>query len=160
MKSKSFFSMLGMAALTAFIACSCSNELASIENETVTVSQTRSADASNVVFCGTQTTVDLIAGQNTVAGTVTVGNDKENLYVTYTATGEWKLASLHLYVGAAGLIPVNNGGNPVPGKFPYQTLFDVLASTYTFVIPMKEEMQSVCIAAQADLARVVSGQTV
>src|SRR5690348_16511548 len=61
----------------------------------------------------------LIAGQTINAGTVTVTNDAEYIYVTYATTGGWKITQTHLYVGDCALIPVNNPGNPLPGQFPF-----------------------------------------
>ncbi len=40
----------------------------------------------SIVYCGEVTEVNLLAGQHIVAGTIVVGNDGENLYVTYTTT--------------------------------------------------------------------------
>ncbi|MCW3127229.1 MAG: hypothetical protein JWO03_2887 [Bacteroidetes bacterium] len=103
--------------------------------------------------CGTPLVVDLIAGQHTDAGSVTVANDANNLYVTYTVTGNWRLSQLHLYAGDCAQIPVNNSGNPVPGQFPYATSFNNNNTrTYTFTIPLTRLGNCFCVAAHATLS--------
>ncbi|MEO6540160.1 MAG: hypothetical protein ABIN74_04175, partial [Ferruginibacter sp.] len=43
--------------------------------------------------------VTLVAGQTMNAGSITVTNDADNIYVTYATTNGWKLTETHLYVG-------------------------------------------------------------
>lgn len=79
----------------------------------------------------------LWAGQNIDAGTLTVSNYNETLYVTYTAS-QGTFGTLHLWVGSKlEELPVNPQGIPVPGQFPYQ--FDATGKTsYTFEISFDE----------------------
>lgn len=98
--------------------------------------------------CGTPTVVQLTAGQHYNAGTVTVANDANNLYVTYTTTGSWRLDELHLFVGDCSQIPVTSTGNPVPGRFPYSRDVNNL-QTYTFAIPLSSLGNCFCVAAHA-----------
>jgi hypothetical protein len=88
--------------------------------------------------CGT-TTWDLTAGQTTNVGTVTVSNDLDNLYVTYTLTYPGAtLGTLHLWVGNDLLtLPKAGNGAPIPGQFPYQQ--DATGATaYTFTVPFTD----------------------
>lgn len=96
------------------------------------------------------TEVNLIAGQTMIAGTVTVINDAEYIYVTYTTTGGWVLTQTHLYVGACNLIPVNNPGNPIPGQFPYSGTHNNI-TTITYQVPISKIPVGSCgcIAAHA-----------
>lgn len=78
-------------------------------------------------------TVELIAGQEQVVGTVTVTNDDTKATVTYALDVEavdagWGIYETHLYVGATDEFPLTRpnrrlGGqfqaNPIPGQFPY-----------------------------------------
>ena len=78
-------------------------------------------------------TVELIAGQDQVVGTVTVTNDESTVTVTYALDGDaveagWGIYETHLYVGARDDLPLTRpnrrlGGefqaNPIPGQFPY-----------------------------------------
>lgn len=70
-------------------------------------------------------TVTLWAGQHNDAGTVSVWNDGDNLYVRYNTTGDWQLLETHVYVGTA-----DPYGIP-PGQFPYKhDLSGVTADLY------------------------------
>lgn len=96
----------------------------------------------------TPTTVSLIAGQHIDAGSVTVTNDANYIYVTYTTTGNWVITQTHLYVGACNGIPVNNSGNPKIGQFPYSGTHANL-TTYTYQVPISALNGCGCIAAHA-----------
>ena len=96
------------------------------------------------------TEVTLIAGQTINSGTISVTNDGDFIYVTYTATNGWKISQTHLYVGDCALIPVNNPGNPIPGQFPYASSHANVTS-YTYQIPLSQIPAGTCgcIAAHA-----------
>ena len=97
---------------------------------------------------------NLIAGQHTVAGFITVSNDDENLFIAYETVDNWLINETHLYIGIT--IPTNSA----PGKFPYkhEELGGVTADTYE--IPLDdlgvEPCDIVYIAAHAEL---VKGET-
>ncbi len=107
------------------------------------------------------TTVMLVAGQTMDAGTVTVSNDNDYIYVTYTTTNGWVLTQTHLYVGDCALIPVNNPGNPIPGQFPYTGTHNNLTS-YTYQIPISSIPLEACgcIAAHAVVKKYNSSNQV
>ncbi len=96
------------------------------------------------------TEVTLIAGQTINSGTVSVSNDAQYIYVTYTTTNGWVLAQTHLYVGDCALIPINNPGNPIPGQFPYSSTH-ANVTTYTYQVPLSQIPPGSCgcIAAHA-----------
>lgn len=83
------------------------------------------------VVASAETTVDLLAGQDIVAGTVTVTviDDGEELWlcVTYdtydTEEDNWKLVETHFAITAIAEfpdgIPQTKKGNPKVGHFPY-----------------------------------------
>ncbi|HEC44113.1 MAG TPA: hypothetical protein ENI20_14920 [Bacteroides sp.] len=83
---------------------------------------------------------ELIAGKNENVGTVTVDNDQVNLYVTYETEGEWLIGEIHIYVGDSTAVPSNKKNTPVPGHFPYVIDEDLSVSSYTYVIPLTEEL--------------------
>jgi hypothetical protein len=86
---------------------------------------------SNISF----TEYALIAGQNTTVGSVFVGNDADNLYVTYEVTAEGvALNEVHLWVGTTlAKAPLNKQGVPVPGQFPYKATA-LNTTSYSFTI--------------------------
>lgn len=84
----------------------------------------------------------LTAGQTIDAGTVTVSNDSQNLYITVYSNEGFQAVqeNIKLWVGtdpdltpAQGGLPVNGQGVPIPGQFPYKVT--ATGNQYTFVIP-------------------------
>jgi len=92
---------------------------------------------------------NLIAGQHTIAGSITVSNDDESLFIAYETVDNWLINETHLYVGVTILT------NSAPGKFPYkhEELGGVVTDTYE--IPLEDLGVGPCdkiyIAAHADL---------
>lgn len=104
-------------------------------------------------------TVNLLAGQTANAGTVTATNDGTNLYVTYTCANGWQMSTMHLYAGPYADAPQNNGGNPVPGRFPYKQVFTTPVNSYTQTIPLSTLPACYIIAAHAVLKKNGSSET-
>ena len=111
------------------------------------------------------TSVDLIAGQNMVVGTVTTTNDSTNLYVKYElnanaiSTG-WLITATHLAVsttrdGIPQTTDKNGNKNPIPGKFAYSMNYDPAVTEYEYTIPMASiganTGTSLFVAAHADV---------
>lgn len=97
------------------------------------------------------TVVTMYAGQIYNAGTITITNDANYVYVTYTAMNDYVISATHLYVGECALIPVNPPGNPIPGQFPYSgTHTDLLTVTYQVPLSVAGAAgSSICVAAHA-----------
>ena len=87
-------------------------------------------------YCGEATTVDLIAGQHIPVGAVTVCNDKDNLYVTYSTTDGWCMTETHLHVAEDWREIPQKNGNPIPGKFDHKEDHDPCVTEYTYTIPL------------------------
>ena len=67
---------------------------------------------------------DLIAGQHTDVGNVSVWND-DSLHVKYETIDGWEITEIHLHVAESlGDIPQTKKNNPIPGKFDYSMEFD------------------------------------
>lgn len=157
-----------MKLVTAFISIFCflqigaytAAEITQSDDDRQQISEVQNSVALNVLSnntqpCGSVTSAILWAGQNINAGTVSVYNDANNLYVTYTTTSNWLLKKSHLYVGPCSAIPTNKGGNPMIGLFPYQTSFNPYVNTYTYIIPLSSLDDScICIAAHAELVLI------
>jgi len=97
-------------------------------------------------------TAVLYAGQNIDAGTVTVWNDEDNLYVTYETGGGWSLVETHLEVAAdLSDIPQTKSSNPIPGKFESSAEHEPGVTSYTYTIPLNGWMpgMTLYIAAHA-----------
>jgi len=104
-------------------------------------------------------TVNLIAGQNNVAGTVTVDVEGNNLIITYTTNDDWTIDATHLSVTNCeeGGFPSTNSGNPKIGKFEYSSTHEDGITQVTYTIPLDdiEIFNQFCFAAHAE----VSGPT-
>lgn len=117
------------------------------------------AAAQAVTYCGTPHEAILYAGQTTDAGTVTVANDANNLYVTYRTTGDWKLQQTHLHAAdSLASVPQTKTGNPKIGNFKYQTTHNPPVTEYTYTIPKTalslDANNSVVIAAHAVVVKL------
>ena len=117
--------------------------------------------------------VDLIAGQNTDVGDVTIVNDTTNLYVEFAIVDDdplaypnWKLVETHLGVAPslAG-IPQTKNGNPKVGAFTLgedgesgTVDHDPPVTTYMYTIPLAdlgiETGGALIIAAHANIQYV------
>lgn len=87
-----------------------------------------SATAADI--CGVPQVSTLWAGQTINAGTVTVSNDEDNLYVTYATQNGWLLTEVHLYV-----LDEEPTQRLTPGQAPYKSTL-MNATTYTFTVPL------------------------
>lgn len=159
MKKIGFFLLVAFMAAIVSSLNSCTKEMAVDGLQDGFNSPSRTVSITDIEYCGEVTTVRLLAGQYYEAGFVTVGNDSENLYVTYQTNNDWFMKKLHLYVGECELLPKNKGG-AIPGKFPYKVCFDELQTEYTFVIPLQDLPDEMCVAAHAELVKVVEGEIV
>jgi len=117
------------------------------------------AGAETINYCGTPTVVTLYAGQTINSGSVTVGNDENYLYVTFSASDPWLLSETHLHVAdSLASIPQNKKGNPKVGNFAYQRSYDPLVAEDTYVIAKSDlgldANNSVVIAAHAVVVQV------
>lgn len=158
-----FFAFIAASAM-AITYSSCSNDLNLAEEESVVAvtAGTRAVEVPACVDpCRDVQEVRLMAGQHYEAGKVYVVNNKEKLYVAYETTGEWKMKAIHLFVGACDKLPVNKQGNLVPGQFPYKVEFNGLQTFYYVEIPLDTLPEGcVCVAAHAEVVKVVDGEIV
>lgn len=84
-------------------------------------------------------TIDLLAGQDTDVGDITVWNDGDNLYVEFDTTDSGELMlETHLAVATSlSDIPQTKKGNPIPGQFEYNTNHPGGTLTYVYTIPLE-----------------------
>ncbi len=107
--------------------------------------------------CGQPKVVTIWAGQHINAGTVTVINCTDYLYVKYQSSGDWKFTEMHLAVANnCTQLPRNKKGHLVPGQFPYSMTFSPPASGQEFTIPLGdwEPGDTIAIAAHAVVVRL------
>ena len=134
MKQPRSIQLLLAVTLVALFA-SCKKEINSTRSAQVFDAPTVAAYTPPGGYCG-YTEFTLLAGQTYNVGTIQVGNDDTNLYVTYSTTSGYMITEAHLYVGTLEALPVTNSGNAVPGHFPYNVTFTSGVTTYTITIPL------------------------
>lgn len=153
------FSLLVAASAFTFTSCekeslnptSAKSNRQILTNETITSVNINSDGTCEAV------TTPLIAGQHIDAGNITVTNDADYIYVTYTTANGYTLTETHLYVGNCEAIPVTGAGNPSPGRFPYKNGHDNTTS-YTYKVPVSAIPVGTCgcIAAHAAVEKLDS----
>lgn len=102
-------------------------------------------------ICGTEIKkVKFLAGQHIEAGSVEVSNDMNNLYISINTKDKWFFGATHIYVGSKDNMPVNGGGNPKIGNFPYKSSHDPLVQSYLLTIPLAQLDPCFIIAVHAE----------
>ncbi len=119
-----------------------------------------SSPVVNMNACGTETTVDLIAGQIIDIGSIEIANTQDSLYITITAEGSWWISAAHVYVGSLNDIPLTSNGNPRVGNFPYQDAFNPLTKTTQFRVPLNGLPPCYIVAVHIEAKKKVNGQIV
>lgn len=137
--------------MLAFVLFSCEKA----ENSTIDETSAVTVNPLENGVCQ-PTTTNIMAGKNTVAGTITITNDLVNIYVTYTTTGGWVMGQTQLYVGPLSGLPVNKMGNPMIGLFPYKTTHNPYVTTFTYTIP-RAGITDACIIVAAHAEVILVG---
>lgn len=154
MKKIAFTGLVAAIIALTVISCQKTEKLNPISNPSGL--KTVAVIGTTPDVCGSYTTT-LIAGQNISAGTVTVSNDEETTFVTFTTTNGWMIESTHLYVGSYEEIPTNNAGNPKVGLFPTQETFDPMTNTVTYEYPLESVHHCFIVAAHAEVLKIANG---
>lgn len=105
--------------------------------------------------------VNLIAGQNHVAGSVTVYNDGENLIIVFTTNEDWTLDLTHLSIGNCDedWVPLTGSGNPQIGQFEFTEPHSVSDNEVVYVVSLADLDDSYCFAAHAEVQGPTGGET-
>ena len=100
-------------------------------------------------------TVTIWAGQNNNAGSVTVSNDNDNLYLHWNLNEDWDLAevsnNIKVYVG------LDNPGDASPGSFPYKYTETGKSGNYTYPLDTDWYEEDIWIAIHFDLLSADDG---
>ena len=105
--------------------------------------------------------VNLIAGQHHIAGSVNVYNDGENLIIIYTTNDDWTLDLTHLSIGNCDedWVPLTGSGNPKIGKFEFTEPYSISDHEVIYVIPIADLEEYYCFAAHAEVQGPTGGET-
>jgi len=155
---------ISLILFTALFAASCSTDTDMAEDNAAedsftvaalkanTTALEKSASAEEACF-----SVNLIAGQHTIVGDVSVAlNDDGTWQLTYTTFNDWEIDETHLSLSSScenPTFPVTNSGNPKVGKFEYSSTHKNSVNTVTYTIYQENFDYQFCFAAHA----VVSG---
>lgn len=124
---KRLFFFAALCIITVFIACE--------QTEIINNNAVETANLEN----RTDGIYTLFAGQDIDAGTVTIEIIDEDLVVTYQTNDCWSVGTTHLYAGTLEGLPVNGGGNPKHGHFPYvQESNGQDTDMVIYIIPLSE----------------------
>jgi uncharacterized repeat protein (TIGR02059 family) len=107
-------------------------------------------DNSSLGYCGDPVTLKLLAGKSIDIGRVIIGNDAENLYVSFQTSGKWVISLSHLFAGPKGSIPVTKSGNPIPGSFPFMVIHEPNVTSYKYSVNLSDLPECFVIALQVD----------
>ena len=79
--------------------------------------------------------IPLMAGQHIEVGTITVANSEDSITVVYETFDGWSITETHLDVALdySGLA-TNKPGNPLPGKFDFQTSHPAPVNLVTYEV--------------------------
>jgi hypothetical protein len=162
MKKNTF--IVSALLLTAFMSC---------ETETMTQEQTSSdpnfriSESINNNMFSRETlddpcmTVNLKAGQNHIAGTVTVDKDGENLIIIYSTNEDWTIGSTHLSIGNCDeqWVPTTGSGNPKVGRFEHSEPHSAGTNEVVYMISLEVLNENYCFAAHAEVQGATGGET-
>ncbi len=110
-----------------------------------------SSETTVITPCGEPVVTNLMAGQNIDAGSITVQNTEDSLYVTFSTDNGWVMGKTHLYVGALEDMPATSGGNPQIGNFPYQHTINPYATSDQYAIALSDLPECFIVAAHAEV---------
>lgn len=99
-------------------------------------------------------TTNLIAGQNMIAGTVSVDSDGQTLSITYTTTGNWTIDATHLSIGNCDeqWVPTTGSDNPKIGKFEHSQTHPDGTTVVTYYLDQSVLNENYCFAAHAEVS--------
>jgi hypothetical protein len=109
-------------------------------------------------------TVDLIAGQNDIVGTVTIDRNDTHLILTYSTIGDWEIDLTHMSIGDCNeeWVPETGSGNPKIGHFEHtqphsETINEVVYFINLNILPDYTDLY--CFAAHAEVSSSNGGET-
>lgn len=150
-----------LIALLPFIFFGCQkNEVP----EDVKIDQTENGELKSLDdLCGEPLIGNLTDWEQTVnPGNLIIGNDEDNLYVTFEATGTWAFASLYLYVGSPENVPgeINNDGTGhfSPWNFPIGEWYFSGTQYETFIISLEELDECFIVVGYSNAENLTTGE--
>lgn len=141
-----------ISALSFF---SCNTEKLILEENTIDPNIRVIEGTNNNLFSRSTTeaelVVDLIAGQNYIAGAVSVYASCDDVTIIYTTYSDWTIAATHMSFGDCNnqSIPTTHSGNPKIGKFDYSSTHSDGINEVSYIINREATGEDFCFAAHA-----------
>lgn len=157
---KPYLSLLSLCLVCLMFSCHTEElsieELADQNYFVVTeysIPQNTSSRSNQEDYCFT---VDLIAGQNMYAGTVTVSKTETDLILTYNTFGYWTIGTTHVSIGDCNeeWVPLTGSGNPKIGKFSHTEPHSEEINRVVYQISLEvlpDDTDLYCFAAHAEV---------
>ncbi len=108
-------------------------------------------------------TRDIIAGQNIDVGDITIHFTYDNIFITYTTTGNWYLTETHCHIATSLEDIPHSSGGMIPGNFDYKAPHDPMVQSYMYTIPIRDAWRTATelyLAAHCAVVKVENGQIV
>ena len=107
------------------------------------------------------TVVNLIAGQNHIAGTVSIDSDGQNLILIYTTNADWTIDLTHMSIGDCNeqWVPTTGSGNPKVGHFEHTEPHSTGTNEVIYLISLDALTENYCFAAHAEVQGPTGGET-
>ena len=108
--------------------------------------------------------VDLIAGQNTVVGSVTIDRTETDLVLIYSTVEGWDINLTHMSIGDCNeqWVPTTGSGNPKIGKFEHTEPHSINVNEVVYHVSLDvlpDYTDIYCFAAHAEVVGPTGGET-
>jgi len=119
---------------------------------------TINSSSRNADYC---LTANLIAGQNYIAGSVSVHTEGNLVFITYTTNEDWIINATHLSIGDCEeqWVPTTGSGNPKVGKFEHSSEHSEGINEVTYTLEVGVIDYEFCFAAHAEVAGPTGEET-
>jgi hypothetical protein len=105
--------------------------------------------------------VDLIAGQHTVAGTLSIDVNENDLILIYRTSEDWLIYETHMSIGDCDVLtfPTTGAGNPKIGRFEHSTSHSDGVNEVIYYINKEAVSDIYCFAAHAVVVSASGSET-
>ncbi|MFD1161150.1 hypothetical protein [Hwangdonia seohaensis] len=157
--------LLSLCLVSIFLSCNVES-IKEAQSEQLTLQEKKSnvkninvviSESTNPTSNGTVEhckTINLVAGQNHIAGTVSIDVDGDNLVVTYTSNSDWTINATHLHITNCEVdgFPTTKSNNPKIGNFEYASTHADNITEVIYLINLSDVTEQFCFAAHAEVS--------
>lgn len=115
---------------------------------------------SGMIHCGDAKITEIKAGQHHTAGSLSISNDQDSVYLIINMTGGWTFNKAHVAIGSCDAKPFSPA-KPAPGQFPYHyNANQATYARYAFPLSQFSGTPCLCYAVHLEARKVENGQVV